>query len=499
MEPDKSYQLHSDQNDQSSTPSTPPVNPKTSRSLAPPSTYSPPQDTAPTQPAAVPWYLKPLTKTTASPLTSTQTRPFVPREPLPPNQQQYQPPQQSAVRQPLASETGNSRQLPQPQSEEPASPFRSQPLPPIRSPHAASPQQSVYRQPPPPPRPMYQQQSVTAPEPTPFSQFSVGSAPQSVNSEPRKKSGKVRRIIGIAIAVLLVGAIGFGAYSLWRGVKNGTAPVPGLLTGTAENRLHQAIEKQLQTRYVRQVFEQTIGDGSELIKLDATSDFSDPRAPKTHILYDSKLGKGEAAVQYAGEIIVLDNKEYFGKLAKPVVSNQGDERSKPKENQWYQVADGDAVGGALMDPLSVRKGLNSPVGEMPVGNFSDTTRQELIKLIKDRQVYKIKDTTEITEQNEKQTHYNIEFNASLVNELNKKIAEASGSPDDAALVTFENNDVKNMEIWVSNNTGRLTKIKFLREYAAIKETITISLSYPSDISVIKKPESPAAGTWTSQR
>lgn len=497
MEPDKSYQLHSDRDDLPSTPSTPPVNPTASQPLTPPSTYSPPQDTAPTQPGTVPWYLKPLTKTTGSPLTSTQTRPFVPREPLPPAQQQYQPSQQSTVPQPLAvQQPGEQERQP-----EPVSPFHSQPLSPLQSPYTTSPpQEPVFRQPPPPQQPVYQQQQAAAPEPKPLSQFGVGVLSRPVNNEPKKKSGKLRRIFGVIIAALLVGAIGFGVYSLWRGLNNGIAPAPGVLASVTENRLHQAIEKQLQTRYIRQAYEQVIGDSSgEFIKLDVTSDFSDPRAPKSQILYDSKLGKGENVVQHAGEIIVLDSNEYFGKLEKPAVSYQGGEGERPKENQWYGVMDGDVTGGALMDPLSARKGLNSPVGEMPVGNFSDATRQELMKFVKDRQVYKIKNTSEVTEQNEKQTHYNVEFNASLVNELNKKIADASGIKDEASLVKFENNDVKNMEMWISHNTGRLKKIKIMREYSAIKEVITITLNYPSDALVIKKPENPATGVWTSQR
>lgn len=480
MEPNKTYPLYPDHDDQSPTPSTPPVNSTDSNPLTPPSTYDSSQKTVPAQPDEVPWYLRPLTKTTQSPTTSTQTRPFVPREPL-------QPPQQDRPTVPLPE--------PQP-TETPASPFRSQPLPPLRSPYASAPQQSS----------TYQRPSARPEQPLkPLSQFSAINTSPPVYEAPPKKP-KMRRIIGIVLSLLLVGVIGVGVYSILQksGLANNPFASPDTITDLAEERFYLAIEKHLQTRYVHQVYEQvTGGEGEDAVKLDVISDFSDPANPKSNIRYDLKSGSGENVINGVGEIMVLDKNEYFGKLSKPVLIYQGSEAAKPKENQWYRITNDDATGEMLIDPMSTRVGLNTPMGEFPVGNFNDTTRQELMQFIKRQNVYSVKGSNEVTEENKKLTHYNIEVNAGLVSELNKRIANAIGVKDEAAIISFVKDDVKNMEVWVSNETGRIVKTKFNREYAAqrnkspLTETVTTTISYPSDELTIKKPEGVVDGPWIS--
>ncbi|MDB5186816.1 MAG: hypothetical protein JWM07_288 [Candidatus Saccharibacteria bacterium] len=408
--------------------------------------------------------------------------------------------------------------------------FGTQPLPPLRSPYAKpSQQQSVYRRPsesnPDPQRtayqrppvskqqaPVYQQPQAPTPAsqaPKPFSQFDAIVSPQPMNSNPQNKSKKMRRIIGIAVAVLLLGLIGVGVYSFFN--KSGSDDATPTSTTTSNDavtkRLERAFDKHLQTRFIRQSYEQ-VADGinTDVLKLDTTSDFTDPSQPKSHIHYDLQAGRGDNTVKGAGEVMILGKNEYFGKLLSPVLFYQGDEAAKPKENQWYKIANDDTTGEMLLDPTSSRAALNSPLGELPVGNFQDTTRQELMQFIAGRTVYAIKSSNEVTDGKEKLTHYNIDFNAGSVSELNKKIADAIEQKDEAMIPTFAENDVKNMEIWVNNNSGQITKVKYNREYSGtednatpIKETITVAISYPSDSSSIKTPEGAIAGPWVIKR
>lgn len=325
-----------------------------------------------------------------------------------------------------------------------------------------------------------------------------------VYEAPTKKPKKRRKIIGILLAVLLVAGIGVGVYSLWQKSKTNGEPstAPASVSNEAEKRLHLAIEKHLQTRYVRQVYEQTTGGvANNPTKLDVTSDFSDPANPKSLIQYELKSGSGDKATEGAGEIMVLGNNEYFGRLTKPVLLYQGAESAKPKENQWYKIAGDDTTGEMLLDPMSTRTGLNTPMGEVPVGNFQDTIRQELMQFITGRNVYAIKSSDEVTEGNKKFTHYTVEFNAALVNELNKKIADVIGLKDESAVVDFSKNDVQNLEMWVSSETEQITKVKFNREYAgqgsgaSTKETVVIAISYLNDGSSIKVPDGAVQGPW----
>jgi hypothetical protein len=333
-------------------------------------------------------------------------------------------------------------------------------------------------------------------------------APRPVDTEPVKPR-KLRRFIGILMAILLVGTIGAGVYSIWRNIRtnNGSNISGTSITAADKERLYRAMDNHLATKYVRQMYSQTTAPlNMGITKLDATSDFSDPSNPKSYIRYEIKSGAGKSAIDGAGEIIVRDNREFFGKLSKPVLFYQGDESLKPKENQWYQIPMNDMTGELLLDPISVRTSLNSSMGEVPVGNFDDKTRQELMQLIKDRQVYTIKKAREVTLEGEKMTYYDIDFNTAAANELNKKIADAIGTKDSAVIANSTKNDVRNMEIWVSHETGRIAQIKMDRAYPAaksekastIKESITVILNYPDNAAVAIKPEGLIAGPWVKK-
>lgn len=390
------------------------------------------------------------------------------------------------------------------------SPFRSQPLPPLRSPYASlSDKNSIYRPPPdrqekPAPQPLT---PAAAAVPKPFSQFGAMTTPIPTTATPETKPKKRRRIIGVVLELLLVGLIGGGVYALWQKTRSDSSGVitPAVTNKTTEERFYDAIEKHLQTSYVRQQYDQTTeGTNTEGITLDVTSDFSNPANPKSQIRYNLRSQSGGADVNSAGEIIVLDKSVYFGNLSQPVVFYQGNEATKPKVNQWYRITSTDNVGNMLMDPLSVRSSLNSPIGEIPVGNFTVQARRELVQFIKSSKVYEIKSSKDETEAGKKLTRYGVNFNATQVNALNKRITDIISESSKDAVVKFANDDVKNMEIWVDNESGRMTKIKFDREYASgrddparVKETITISLSYPNDRSGIDQPDGAVTGPWVS--
>jgi hypothetical protein len=117
-------------------------------------------------------------------------------------------------------------------------------------------------------------------------------------------------------------------------------------------------------------------------------------------------------------------------------------------------------------------------------------------------VYAIQSSKEVTEGAKKLTLYMIKFNPELVNELNKKIAEKIDRADMQSLVSFGQNDVKDMKVWVDNISGRITRVAFKREYTRSAdapkpspETITISLSYPANSMDIYTPEDAISGSW----
>jgi hypothetical protein len=337
--------------------------------------------------------------------------------------------------------------------------------------------------------------------PKPFSQFGSKSSAQASAAQSVNKTKKNRSIIAAVLGILLIAGIIFGAYSLWRNYRAGhSQPAQNAARASDEKRLHQALEAHLHTSFVRQEYEQV--SGSDVFKFDTTSDFSDPKNPKSYIKYDVQSGSGESVIKSAGEIIVLNADEYFAKLSLPTRFYTGKEVAKPKENQWYRIDATDSVGSAFMDPMSVRMSLNTPMGEVPVGNFSDDDRRNLMRFITERKVYAMQSSDQVTERDRKQTHYSLNFDAALANELNAKIREITGGKNKEVFTDYTNNSVKNMEAWVDNETGKLVKVVFDREYTdgsdvSVKEKVTVGLSYPADGKAVAPPNDAAESPWAT--
>ncbi len=491
MEPDKIYPLHPDDPSQSKA-SSPLSDNENEGHLEVPSSYNQPRGAAPITPAGVPWYLRPLTKTTNAAITSSQTRPFIPREPLATVGEVVR----ESQKVPSTKSVGQTIQAP------PLSPFRSRPAASIAPPseqgrgaelphavgHFQMPGQSHHQT---SPRPS----PVSLPKP--FSQF--GTRP--VETSPTK-SKLPRKVIGIAVAVLLAGGIGAGVYSLWRSSNAPPATIRPAAVADAESMLYQAIENHLSVGKVRHVYEQTIVAGdTSVVKIDATSDFSDPRSPKSYINYESRSGEGEVVIEGAGQIITENANEYYGKLTKPALYYQGEDTARPKENQWYVLAPDDVAGEMLMDPWGVRRAVNSSLGEVPVGNFSEGTRQQLMAHIKDEKVYDITSSNQVEVDNKKMMHYTIAFNEVALDELNKKVFAATGGNSDSMPVDFASDSSQGMEMWVSEDKTRIVKIMIQRESTAgeagksVKESTVVTINYPEDTAIIAKPSNVTNRSW----
>lgn len=490
MEPDKTYPLHPDHDDQASTPSTPPVSSNADYSLPKLSTFNSKQGAPTTPPKSVPWYLQPLTKTTNSPMTSTQTRPFVPREPLQTTQQnssEVDDTDDQRLQAPVSDDANESKVA--------ISTVRSQQLPPLTSPgrltqvSSTQPLDKQYAS----PRPT---SSATPPTPRPFSQFS-GDMKYQLNDAPNQPRKKSRRITGIIIAALIILVIGAVGYAFWRQLQSQNPSTTSQDSSDliVRERLDEAIAANLQTRYVRQIYEQTTnGQNAAIVKLDTLSDFSDPGNPKSYIRYEEK--SADNTVVRSGEIIVVDQNEFFAKVTRSTPLTE-----RPASNQWYRVANVDSDDAAPLDPMSVHPSLNSSLGEMPIGNFDESGRKGLIKFIQDRNVYEMKKSEDIVDQDQKLTRYDIDAKAPLINKLNQMIAGIIGDGYNAELADFTEADVMNMQIWVDRETDRMTKVEFNREYTSSgdevnKETITLSLSNPNDVSTLKAPDSSLVVPWS---
>lgn len=332
-----------------------------------------------------------------------------------------------------------------------------------------------------------QQPQPTAPAPlSPFEQQYQSTLQQA----PTPKKSRVGLMVaGILAAVLLIG--GGGATYAWIQANN-----------SPEQRLNRAIESHMSTTLIQQDYEQNLSLGSEInISIKSTSDFSDAKAPKSYIKYD--VQSDVAVMTRAGELVLLDDKEYFAKLTKSADFEGMSSEYLPVMNHWYRVNADDFGGSLLLDPVSVGKSINVPTGEVLVGNFNESTRKELMAFIKEKSVYTIKSSQVVTIDGQKMTQYDIDLNADALNELNKKAIKALGLPDDShSAYTAQPSQINTF--WVNHKTGRLAKAELTRDSSSVsaegaktKKVSTVTLSYPTSASSIAKPVDADEVPWNN--
>jgi hypothetical protein len=334
--------------------------------------------------------------------------------------------------------------------------------------------------------PDQQPQPITPVPLSPFEQQYQSTLQQA--SSP-KKSRVGLMIAGIVAAVLVIG--GGGAAYAWIQANN-----------SPEQRLNRAIESHLSTTLIQQDYEQNLSLGGEIkISMKGTSDFSDAKAPKSYIKYD--VQSDVAVMTRAGELVLLDDKEYFAKLTKSANFEGMGSEYLPVMNQWYRVDADDFGGSLLLDPASVGKNINVPTGEVLVGNFNESTRKELMAFIKEKSVYTIKSSQVVTVDGQKMTQYDISLDADALNELNKKAIKALGLPEDSHR-TYTAQPSQINTFWVNHKTGRLAKAEMTRDSSSVnaegaktKEVSTVTLSYPTSASSIAKPEGANEVPWNN--
>jgi hypothetical protein len=325
----------------------------------------------------------------------------------------------------------------------------------------------------------------TAPAPlSPFEQQWYSTAQQA----PTPKKSRIGLMIaGIAAAVLVLG--GGGAAFAWIQANN-----------SPEQRLNRAIESHMTITLIQQDYEQSASIGDETkVSLKSTSDFSDAKAPKSYVKYD--VQSDLAVMTRSGELVVLDNKEYFAKLTKSANFEGMGSEYLPVINQWYRVDTGDFAGSLLLDPVSVGKTINVPTGEVLVGNFNESTRKELMAFIKEKGVYTIKSSQVVTVDGQKMTQYDIDLNVDALNELNKKAVKALGLPENS-YDNYTEQPGQTNTFWVNHKTGRLAKAELTRDSSSVntqgaktKEVSTVTLSYPTNASAFTKPERAKNVPW----
>lgn len=299
---------------------------------------------------------------------------------------------------------------------------------------------------------------------------------------PATKSKKPLFIIGLIIAVALVSGLGVAALAWWTDKND------------PQQRLYRAVENHMMTDKIKQVYNQTTTQKDQSMTLTGTSDFSDPGNPKSHVSYELAVKAEGDTVEMAGEAVFLGGDDYYGKVTQlpQVLASAGD--LGLDIDQWYHVDNQSFAGRFAFDPTGARTIINTSTGEFPIGNFSQAFREEMMSHIKESSMYEIHSSETVTIDGQKMTHYDLSIDRQTVKELREKIYDAYDiDKKDQAESTIEASE--RMEIWVSHATDQIVKAQMERDAVSgegNKDTMVISISYPTDVSVIAKPDNAKA-------
>lgn len=342
-------------------------------------------------------------------------------------------------------------------------------------------------------------QPVVAEQPTPPSQYAQ---PQPVQKsqfeldyeaalrEPAPKKSHKGLMIGGIIATILVLAAGGSAYAWMQ------------YTNSPQQRLYRALENHMTTSYIQQNYKQDITlAGTADLSMQSTTDFSDPKAPKSYIEYTQRTNEKDES-DLSGKLIGLNDKEYYANLTKTLNFSGQDSDLAPVTNQWYRVDTDESIGGIIFDPLGALTAVNTSKGEVLVGNFNKDVRQDLMTFIKEHNIYIIKSSEEVAVDGEKMTKYELAINLDRVNELNDKATKALGLPKGTKVNDVKQKDGQTNHLWVSHKSNRIVKAELTRKSLGTKsdgskatDVSTIDISYPSDVSKIAKPDTAIAVPW----
>ena len=332
--------------------------------------------------------------------------------------------------------------------------------------------------------------------PSEWEQQFVAETVAAAAAPPAPKKSHAGRIIALIFGILILLGGAAAAYVYAQQKQSQPQQTAALLIDT-EDLFYQAIQNHMSVSYVGQQYEldQTNSATGHLIgHVKGVTDFSDPAKPKSKIVYDVKNQGPDPVIDVTGEILDLQESNYYARLTKTDTSTKNETAAAAGVDMetWYQIPTGDlAYGMFVFDIGGMRPMINSSEGQVVVGNYSKQVRQDLMKFIKDNNVYTIKDTKTVDTDKEKTTKYTVVIDSQALNKLNEKARTALGltTTEKKDFTEYGGDNVK-YEFFVDTNKKRFSKVYLERLSEDKKSTdkMTITLSYPNDVTEnLKKP------------
>ena len=280
--------------------------------------------------------------------------------------------------------------------------------------------------------------------------------PLAISQPPRSRKKLIIVMTAIFVVLIAAGA----AYSYFQ-----------LQQKNIEERFYNAFDKALQVKGVEQEYRTT--------NLDVTIKGNFPAQKQTegNITYSYKNGTD---FKLAGQIVTFGSGSFSALLTKMPST---DLAKSVKADQWYKVGDSDSRKVQLFDTLDLRSQIHMLAVGIPVGNFEQSSRQQIIDYIKTEGIYEIKSSQQKGIGNKKVTIYTVDVSMKKHSRLHKKLNELVKSERPASAVV---KDTKRLYLFqVDNETGYITRIDATD--SGSPESMTFS--YSLQPATIEEPKS----------
>jgi|GEM_PF-4819189 len=331
--------------------------------------------------------------------------------------------------------------------------------------------------------------------PSQWEQQFVAETVAAATAPPAPKKSHAGRTIAIIIGILLLLGGAAAAYVYAQQKENEPQVVASSLDTKA--LFYDAIENHMSTEYVGQLYDLEQTDamtGHAVAQAETVSDFSDPAKPKSRIIYNVDYPDDKTMADVSGEIIDLQEPSYYAMLAATDAKtpNETAAAAGVTMDVWYQVPRDDFTNSMFVfDTGGLRSAVNTSSGQVIVGNYPKDARQELMKLVKDKQVYKIKDAETVTVGNVKMTKYSVTIDGEGLKKLNDQAMATLGVvADEKKDFTRDTGEDVQYEFVVDNDNKRIAKVSIERPSEDKKsvDKVTISFTYPKNVADdLKKP------------
>jgi hypothetical protein len=293
--------------------------------------------------------------------------------------------------------------------------------------------------------------------------------------DPASKGSALKRKLYILL-VFLLGVLAAGAAYYWFFIFN-----------SVEERFMRAIEGGMQVAGISRSYE--IEKPGRNSTITVVTDFSGDGYPKTDMLAKNVVRFPGGSESSSTIQTIITNDENYTFSVKAATPN-----SVPADinlNKWYRT-DFHAAGrkdisyqiSDIPSPLL----LSSAQGIVPLGNFADGERKEILDYIRLNQVYIVDSVLKNTEDTKSLTGFKVYYDIAKINDLNKKLSEVRNASH-AFSIQKPYPQYQETVFWFEDATGKFVKLTYNSgdSESDIDTKTSVMFAYP-EMRSIETPE-----------